>query len=47
LKPNPKESLLKQLYQDLIGGKMLSKTGPCPQSQVGETGTRGYMRIRV
>jgi hypothetical protein len=47
LKPNPKESPLKRLYQDLICGKMLSKTSPCPQLQVGETGIRGYLKITV
>jgi hypothetical protein len=47
LKPNPKESPLKRLYQDLIGAKMLSKTGPCTQLQARETGIREYLRIRV
>jgi hypothetical protein len=45
LKPNPRECPLKRLYQGLICGKMLSKTGPYPQLQVGEIGTRGYLQI--
>jgi hypothetical protein len=28
-----------------MNGKMLSKTGPCPQLQVGETGTRGCLMM--
>jgi hypothetical protein len=40
LKPNPKESPLKQLCQDPMSGKTLSKPSPCPQLQVGETGIR-------
>jgi hypothetical protein len=45
LKPNPGESLSKRLYQGLLCGKMLSRTGLCPQSQVGEIGIRGYLQI--
>jgi hypothetical protein len=30
-----------------MNGKMLSKTGPCPQLQVGETGTRGCLMMTV
>jgi hypothetical protein len=40
LKQNPKESPLKQLCQDPMSGKTLSKPSPCPQLQVGETGIR-------
>jgi hypothetical protein len=47
LQPNPKESLSKRLYQGLPYGKMLSRTGLCPQLQVGETGIRGYLQIIV
>jgi hypothetical protein len=47
LKPNPKEYLLNQLCQDLMSGKTPSKTGPCPQFQVGETGIREYSKIKV
>jgi hypothetical protein len=32
LKPNPRESLSKRLYQGPPCGKMLSRTGLCPQS---------------
>jgi hypothetical protein len=32
LKPNPGESPSKRLYQGLLCGKMLSRTGHCPQS---------------
>jgi hypothetical protein len=28
-----------------MNGKMLSKTGPCPQLQVGETATRGCVMM--
>jgi hypothetical protein len=47
LKPNPKESPSKQLCQDLMSGKTPSKTGPCPQLQVGETGISEYSKIKV
>jgi hypothetical protein len=47
LKPNPKESPLKQLFHDLMSGKTPSKTGPCPQLRVGETGIREYSKIKV
>jgi hypothetical protein len=30
-----------------MSGKTLSKPGPCPQFQVGETGIRGYLKITV
>jgi hypothetical protein len=41
--PNPRESLSKRLYQGLLCGKMPSRTGLCPQLQVGEIGIRGYL----
>jgi hypothetical protein len=47
LKPNPKESPLKQLCQDLMSGKKPSKTAPCPQLMVGETSIREYSKIKV
>jgi hypothetical protein len=47
LKPNPGESPSKRLYQGPSCGKMLSRTSPYPQLQVGETGTRGYSQITV
>jgi hypothetical protein len=28
-----------------MNGKMLSRTGPCPQLQAGETGTRGSLMM--
>jgi hypothetical protein len=30
-----------------MSGKTPSKTGPCPQLQVGETGIREYLKITV
>jgi hypothetical protein len=45
LKPNPRESPSKRLYRGLLCGKMLSRTGLCPQLQVRETGIRGYLQI--
>jgi hypothetical protein len=42
LKPNPRESPSKRLYQGLNCGKMLSRTGHCLQLQAGEICTRGY-----
>jgi hypothetical protein len=47
LKPNPGESPSKRLYQGPSCGKTLSRTGPCPQLQARETGTRGYSQITV
>jgi hypothetical protein len=47
LKPNPTEYPSNRLYQDLMRGKTPSKTGPCPQLQAGEIGTRGYLKIKV
>jgi hypothetical protein len=47
LKPNPKEYPSNQLCKDLMSGKTPSKTGPCPQLQVGETGIREYSKIKV
>jgi hypothetical protein len=45
LQPNPKESLSRRLYQDLPCGKMLSRTGLCPQLPAGEIGIKGYLQI--
>jgi hypothetical protein len=45
LKPNPGESPSKRLYEGLLCGKMLSRIGLYPQSQVGEIGIRGYLQI--
>jgi hypothetical protein len=47
LKPNPTEYPSNRLWQDLMRGKTPSKTGPCPQSQAGGTGIRGYSKIKV
>jgi hypothetical protein len=47
LKLNPIEYPSNRLYQDLMRGKTPSKTGPYPQLQVGETGIRGYSKIKV
>jgi hypothetical protein len=30
-----------------MNGKIPSRTGPCPQLQVGETGIRGYLMMTV
>jgi hypothetical protein len=35
----------KAAFQGLLCGKMLSRTGLCPQLQVGEIGIRGYLQI--
>jgi hypothetical protein len=45
LQLNPKESPSKWLYQGLPCGKMLSRTGLCPQLKVGEISIRGYLQI--
>jgi hypothetical protein len=47
LKPNPGESVSKRLYQGPSCGKMLSRTGLCPQLQAGEIGTRGYSQTTM
>jgi hypothetical protein len=45
LQPNLRGSLSKQHCQNPMNGRMLSRTGPCPQLQVGETGTRGCLMM--
>jgi hypothetical protein len=35
----------KEALSGPLCGKMLSRTGLCPQSQAGEIGTRGYLQI--
>jgi hypothetical protein len=45
LQSNPRESPSKRLYQDLLYGKILSRTGLCPQLQAGEIVTKGYLQV--
>jgi hypothetical protein len=45
--PNLKGFPSKRLYPHLLSGRMLSRTGPCPQSQAGKIGTRGSLQTKV
>jgi hypothetical protein len=38
---------LKRLCPHLLSGRMLSRTGPYPQSQAGKIGTGGFLQTRV
>jgi hypothetical protein len=45
--PNLKGSPSKRLCPHLLNGRMLSRTGPCPQSQAGKIGIGEFLQTRV